>query len=134
MPGRWSPAPALAIAGSIVLAVLGLLFSRPDVVAMGLPLALWSALVLGRGTSGVGAEPSVTPGPGADGQLHTEISVESDAEMVELFVVLSERRSRRAIVPGSDAAVLARSRVLHSGPALPVQVSARGLSLDGAAL
>ena len=136
MPGRWSPALALAIAGSIVLAVLGLLFSRPDVVAMGLPLALWSALALGRGTSGVDARPSAAPRSSADGELRTEISVESDTEMVELLVVLSERRSRRAIVPGSGsgAAVVARSRVLHSGPALPVQVAARGLALDGAVL
>ncbi|WP_235559842.1 DUF58 domain-containing protein [Microbacterium sp. Leaf159] len=134
MHGRWSPALAVAIAGAIVLAVIGLLFSRPDVVAMGLPVALWSALALGRGTSGVAVDPSVASLPSADGELLTEISVESDAEMVELFVVQSERRSRRAMVPGSGATVLARSRVLHSGPSLPVQVSARGVALDGAVL
>ena len=134
MHGRWSPALAVAIAGAIVLAVIGLLFSRPDVVAMGLPVALWSALALGRGTSGVAVDPSAASLPSADGELLTEISVESDAEMVELFVVQSERRSRRALVSGSGATVLARSRVLHSGPSLPVQVSARGLALDGAVL
>ncbi|MGJ0388590.1 DUF58 domain-containing protein [Microbacterium sp. CGR1] len=134
--GRWSPALAVAIVGAIALAAIGLLFSRPDVVAMGLPIALWSAFALGRGTSGIGAEPSVSSRPSADGELLTAISVEGDAEMVELFVVHSERRIRRVIVPGlgAGAMVLARSRVLHSGPALPVQVSTRGLALDGAVL
>lgn len=134
MQGRWSPALAVAIAGAIVLAVIGLLFSRPDVVAMGLPVGLWSVLALARGTAGVGVVPSVSSRPSPDGELLTEISVASDAEMVELVVVQSERRTRRAIVRGAAATVLARSRVLHSGPALPVQVSARGLAFDGAVL
>lgn len=132
--GRWSPALTVAICGAVGLAIIGLLFSRADVIAMGIPVALWSALALARGASGLQPAVTVEATPSAEGELRTEISTESDADAVELLVVQSERRVRRVIVPGRRATVLARSRVLHSGPAVPVQVSARGLAFDGAAL
>lgn len=132
--GRWSPVLPIAIGGSALLATIGLLFSRPDIVAMALPLALWSALAIARGASLARPEVRLDALPSDDGELHTSFSVSSEADAVELFVVQSERRARRVIVPGSDVDVVARSRVLHSGPAVPVQVSARGVAFDGAVL
>ncbi|WP_312172681.1 DUF58 domain-containing protein [Microbacterium sp.] len=132
--GRWSPALAVAIGGAVLLAVLGLLFSRPDIVAMALPPALWSAFALSRRAGGIEARVIVEALPAGDGELRTSISIESDADAVEVLIVQSERRSRRVFVPGDGRPVVARSRVLHSGPGVPVQVSARALAFDGAVL
>jgi hypothetical protein len=47
---RWSRTPVIAIgvAGSAILAAVGLVFSRPDVIGVGLPLALTTAWMLLR--------------------------------------------------------------------------------------
>jgi len=131
---RWSPSLAVAVGGAVLLAVIGLLFSRPDIVAMGLPPALWSAFALARGTTGVGARPTVESLPTGDGELRTSITVASDADAVEVVIVQSERRTRRVFVPGRGSPIVARSRVLHSGPGVPVQAATRGLAFDGAVL
>jgi len=132
--GRRGPVLSVAIGGAALLAAVGLLAGRPDVVAMGLPLAIWSGLAIARGTSGAVAKIAIDPVPGRDGELLTSIAVDSDADAVEVVVVQSERRSRRVIVPGGGFTFTARSKVLHSGPTIPVQVAARGFSFEGAAL
>lgn len=132
--GRRGPVLSVAIGGAVILAVVGLLSARPDVAAMGLPLALWSGFAIARGTAGGEAKVTIDALPGQDGELLTAIAVESDAEAVEMVIVQSERRTGRVIVPGGGSSVTARSTVLHSGPAIPVQAAARGFSLEGAAL
>lgn len=49
-PVHWSRTPVIAIglAGSTILAAVGLVFSRPDVIGVGLPLAVATAWMLLR--------------------------------------------------------------------------------------
>lgn len=131
--GRWGPTVVIAIGAAVVVAAAGLFLSRPDIAAVGLPLAIWSALIVGRGTGRVDAVVTLTPLPGGEEEISTSIEVDGEAEAVQLVVVQSQRRSRRLIVPGSGE-VVARSRVLHSGPVLAIQAAARGFSGDGAVL
>ncbi len=132
--GRRGPVLSVAIGGAVILAVVGLLSARPDVVAMGLPLALWSGFAIARGTAAGVPKVTIDPLPGPEGELLSAVTVVADAEAVEMVIVQSERRTRRVIVPGDGSTVTARSKVLHSGPAIPVQAAARGFSLEGAAL
>lgn len=131
--GRWGPTVVIAIGAAVVVAAAGLFLSRPDIAAVGLPLATWSALIVGRGKGRADAVVTLTPLPGGEGEISTSIEVDGEAEAVQLVVVQSQRRSRRLIVPGSGE-VVARSRVLHSGPVLAIQAAARGFSGDGAVL
>jgi len=132
--GRWGPTLVVAIGAAVLLAAAGLFLSRPDIAAVGLPLAIWSALVAGRDLRGSDAVVTLSALPGEDGQIATAIRAEGEADAVQLVVRLSQRRSRRLIIPASGEAVIARSRVLHSGPVNAVQASARGFSGDGAVL
>ncbi|MBW8763132.1 MAG: DUF58 domain-containing protein [Microbacterium sp.] len=75
-----------------------------------------------------------SPMPGGEGEVRTAIEVDSAADAVELVLVQAQRRTRRLIVPASGGSIIARSRVLHSGPILAVQAAARGVSGDGALL
>lgn len=123
-----------AVAG--VLASLGLLFSRPDVAAMGLPVGVWTMAALRRGAEGqsVAVQLTAVNAESGDGQLYTEVSVTGDAEIAEVALVQSERRARRVIVPVAGSTIVSRSRALHSGPVTAVKASARGLSADAALL
>lgn len=132
--GRWGPTLVVAIGAAVVLAAAGLFLSRPDIAAVGLPLATWSALIAARGTDRAGAAVTLKPHPDDDDEISTAIEVDGEADAVQLVVVQSQRRSRRLILPVSGKAAVARSRVLHSGPVTAVQVTARGFSGDGAVL
>jgi len=132
--GRWGPTLVIAIGAAVVLGAAGLLASRPDIAAMGLPLAMWSALVLTRGSRRADVAVTFTTRPGGAGEIGTSIEVSGESDAVELTLVQAQRRTRRLIVPASGATIVARSRVLHSGPVLAVQAAARGFSADGAAL
>jgi hypothetical protein len=92
-----SPAVAAAAVGAVALAAIGLIVSRPDVVALAVPLALW-ALLAARPQPGAADEPvRVRALPDqTDGTLVDEIVVDVPSEMVELEVVQSARRTRRA--------------------------------------
>lgn len=133
---RWSPALFLGFALAGVLAGLGLLLSRPDVVAMGLPVALWSVSALRRGKANLSTSVTLTPvlAELGDGTLRTEVAVSGEAEIAELVIAQSERRVRRVIVPVNGKALVSVSRALHSGPVVAVKASARGFSDDAAAL
>ena len=133
---RWSPSLALGFALAGGLAGLGLIFSRPDVVSMGLPIALWVAAVLWRDTADQSTTVTLTTANTAHtaGMLDTEVSVGGEAEVAELVIVQSERRLHRVIVPVGGKAVVAHSRALHSGPIVAAKVSSRGFSHDAAAL
>jgi len=133
---RSAPAVVLGFAVAALFAALGLLFSRPDVVAMGLVPAVLSGLALTRRADSTDARLSLraVPGASADGSLHTEILVTGDAEAADVVVVQSERRRRHLLVPTGGRPVLAVSRALHSGPIAAVRASARGFAIDGAIL
>ncbi|WP_243225955.1 DUF58 domain-containing protein [Microbacterium sp. CIAB417] len=137
---RWHRTPALliAIGAAVGLAGTGLALSRPDIVALAAPLAVWALFVLDAerdrpARDGAAASPiRVRAGPDAeDGRLTDEIVVDEDAEIAELHVVQSARRRSRVFVPG-QAVLTARSRSRHSGPVDSVRVRARGLSGDAA--
>jgi uncharacterized protein (DUF58 family) len=129
-----SPAVAAAAVGAVALAAIGLIVSRPDVVALAVPLALW-ALLAARPQPGAADEPvRVRALPDqTDGTLVDEIVVDVPSEMVELEVVQSARRTRRAIVPGS-ARLTARTAALHSGPVESTRVTGRALDRDAASV
>lgn len=132
--GRAGPAFVIAIGAAVVLGAVGLFASRPDIAAMGLPLATWSALMIRQGRRRADVVMTFSPMPGGEGEVRTAIEVDSGADAVELVLVQAQRRTRRLIVPASGGSIIARSRVLHSGPILAVQAAARGVSGDGALL
>ncbi|HLT67881.1 MAG TPA: DUF58 domain-containing protein [Microbacterium sp.] len=127
-----SPALLAAAGGAIALAGVGLIVSRPDVVALALPLALW-ALIARRPARDESVEPvriRALPDE-AEGVLSDEILVDAPGEMAEIEIVQSARRIRRAIVPGS-ARLTAHTAVLHSGPVESSRVTGRALDRDAA--
>ena len=135
---RWLRTPALLIGmgAAVVLAGTGLALSRPDVIALAAPLAIWSLLVLNAERhrpaaaedGAIVVRTATDPRPGA---LDDVITVDTDAEVAELFIVQSGRRRRRVFVPGR-ATVRTRSRSRHSGPIDAVRVGGRSLGGDGA--
>lgn len=127
-----SPAFVGAIGGAIALAGVGLIFSRADVVALALPLALWSLVVVRPPRDLDDERVRVRPLPDEEvGVLSDEIVVACGAEMVELEIVQSSRRTRRVVVPGT-ARVTSRTAALHSGPVESTSVTGRSLDGDAA--
>lgn len=130
---RTAPTVALAVIGAVGALVLGVAFSRPDVMAAGLPLALWGVLALTRPSrSGVGLV--VESSPEGDGRrLRDDVVIDSDAEIVEVSLIQAERAQRRVFVAGRSR-LEASSRALHSGPVISVEVAVRGLDADAGLL
>jgi uncharacterized protein (DUF58 family) len=125
----------LGFVGAAVLAGLGLVGSRPDVVAMGLPLAILVTAALVRRRRDEEAVVVLTPMPAAEhGTVQTAIAVAGDAEAAELVIVQSGRRTRRVLVPVNGPDVISISRTLHSGPVTAVKASVRGFSADATVL
>ncbi|HWU28757.1 MAG TPA: hypothetical protein VN041_06630, partial [Microbacterium sp.] len=97
---RAGPPLFLAVFAAAGALIAGVVFSRPDVIAIGVPLALWAAIALtltGRG----GVDVRIERMPDAEeGVLADDIVVDSDAEMVELAVAQAGRTRRRLFVPG----------------------------------
>ncbi|WP_417511340.1 DUF58 domain-containing protein [Microbacterium sp.] len=134
--GRWGPGVVLGFLAAIALASAGLVFSRADIVAMGLPLAILSVVAVSRrqDVEGVEIELSSVPDAEDDGMLRTDVRVTGEAELAQLVVVQSERRTRRLIVPANGAVATSLSRSLHSGPVAAVRAAARGADAGGAVL
>ena len=131
-PGpRPSPTVGAGAVCVVVLAVAGLVFGRPDAVALAVPLAL---CVLGALLHRGGPAPRVTVsaefGPAAD-RPGARIAVGSSSEMVQLSLTQGHRHTTSLVVAG-DGQARATSRLLHSGPTRLVSVVARGLTRDGA--
>ncbi|HWV50840.1 MAG TPA: hypothetical protein VN035_15430, partial [Microbacterium sp.] len=130
---RWLRTPAVLIGtgAAVVLAGMGLALSRPDVIVLAVPLAIWSLLVVDAERRRPGAREDAAIGVRSDpdtvpGALDDLITVETDAEIAELFIVQSARRRRRVFVPGR-ATIRAHSRSRHSGPIDAVRVSGRSV-------
>lgn len=130
---RWGPSLGIAAGAAVVIAAIGLFLSRPDLVAVALPLALWCALASSAGTPSVETTVTLTPLPSDDAEVRTGIHAVSDADAVEIALVQAGRRARRLIVAGGAMAE-ARSTVLHSGPLTAVQAVVRGFDADAAVL
>ncbi|SJN19081.1 protein of unknown function DUF58 [Microbacterium esteraromaticum] len=124
----------VALMGAVGILTVGMLASRPDVIVVGLPLALWAVYAISAqppsGVIAIEIERGMEP---ADGWLAEEIVIRSDAEMVEAAVIQAERTRRRVFVSG-DTRLRARSRVLHSGPLISVELAVRPLEADSAVI
>lgn len=103
---------------------------------MGLPLAILSVWAVSRSpaSGSVGIELSRVIDAEDDGMLRTDVRVTGDAELAQLVVVQSERRTQRLVVPTDGTAVMSLSRSLHSGPIAAVRAAARGADAGGAIL
>ena len=122
----------LGFFGAIVLAAVGLVFSRADVAALGLPPLIASVAAVHRRPDAAPLQLRLTAVPGTDDEmLATEVRATGGAEIAEIALVQAERRTRRLLVPADGTAVVARSRALHSGPVTAVAAAARGVSADG---
>ncbi|WP_223627947.1 DUF58 domain-containing protein [Microbacterium sp. EST19A] len=132
---RRTPVIATGLAGAALLAAVGLAFSRPDVIAIGLPLALTTTwMLLGRprdadmivelrARSDVGAE---SPAVLAD------VDVRGVADWVQVAIDQDERRTGTADVRPGASVITARTLLQHSGPEELLAVIARGVAFDGA--
>ena len=132
---RRTPVIAIGIAGAAVLAAVGLALSRPDVIAIGLPLALATARMLWRrpGEGAVTIELRARRGGTDTGpEVHVEADVESNAEWIQVAVDQQQRRTGLADVRPGTAVLRSRSRLQHSGPSEALALTIRGACLDGA--
>ncbi len=132
-PWRWARTPAVlvAIGTAVVLSGVGLAVSRPDMVALAAPLALWAlgAVRAERRTEGAPPEIRIEGVPGDADLVVDEVSIDTGADAADLLVEQAERRFTRVIVPGRTA-FIARSRTRHSGPLDAVRVRGRALAAD----
>lgn len=137
-PLRWrrTPVTAVGLIGAVLLGAAGVAFSRPDLVAVGIPLALATAWALARRP--------------AAGILHLTVSAHRDVDAAQTGVVVGEmdaalpadwvqlaidqgglRTGLADTAPGGGV-LRTRSRLRHSGPSEIVAVTARGVDQDGA--
>ncbi|MFD5215165.1 DUF58 domain-containing protein [Microbacterium sp. NPDC058345] len=136
VPGTgWRVAPSVVFAslGAFALLVAGVALSRPDAIAVSMPLALWAVAAVGRRTpADVVAEVRAADG-WEQGWLLDDVRARSAADMVEVSLIQGERTRAKAFVPGTGR-IRTRSRVLHSGPLRTVEVAARAVDSDGGML
>lgn len=130
---RSSPSIYLAIVGALGALVVGLLSTRPELIAVGLPFALWAVHALTAPGGGAVRVDIARVEDAEAGRLSDDIVIRSDAEIVEAAVTQAERTRRRVFVAGT---IRMRSRVrpLHSGPLTSVEVAVRGLDADAGSL
>lgn len=132
--GLTNGAPVIAaIAGIVVLTVLGALGGRADVIACAVPVALWAVLALARRETD--AEPRLTVETSARDEstrASTVIRARCQAEATQVHVSFPSGRSREAVIPGGDTSITVITPLHHSGPAILWEGRARGLSIDGA--
>ena len=133
-PRRLAPAVAFAVLGAVAIAGAGLIAGRADLVAVGIPLALWAAIALLRPRRERPVEVTLQSAPPSqDGWLDDEIRVQAEAELVQLAVIQSDRRVRTVVLT-PDETVSTSTRSLHSGPVISVRVQARTADADAGLL
>ncbi|WP_315073610.1 DUF58 domain-containing protein [uncultured Microbacterium sp.] len=136
-PVHWSRTPVIAIglAGSMILAAVGLVFSRPDVIGIGLPLALATAWMLLRrpGDDVLSIELRARP-ERSDGSSEVIAAADAvlDGDWLQIAVDQEEQRSGVADVKVGSSVLTSRNRLQHSGPLELLGVTVRGVALDGA--
>ncbi|WP_162621856.1 DUF58 domain-containing protein [Microbacterium suaedae] len=127
--GRVASGVAAGAIVALLVATFGLLTSRADVAALGLPVALSAAFAVARGRTTV--EPRVLlgePTRNANDEVVTSVSAEAAGEAVHVVVSLA-RTAPRHVVLAPGERVDARSRPRHSGPWIPVEATARVVDL-----
>lgn len=134
---RWRRTPVIAIglAGSAIVAAVGLVFSRPDVIGIGLPLALATVWMLLRrpGDSVLSIELRARPGS-SDRSSDVVAAVDADLDTGWLQVAIDQEERRTGVadvVPGRSI-LASRNRLQHSGPVELLGVTPRAVALDGA--
>ncbi|GAA4488742.1 DUF58 domain-containing protein [Microbacterium panaciterrae] len=133
-PLRWQRTPVLAaaLAGSVLLGGAGLVLGRPDVIAIGLPLALAGAWALIRPPRSASAEISLRLDlDGGSESVAGRIDVATGAEWIQLAIDQGGERTGEVETISGEAA-RTRTRILHSGPGEVLAVTARALQHDGA--
>ena len=136
-PVRWHRTPVIAIGiiGAAALAAVGLAFSRPDVVGIGLPLALATAwMLLRRPDDAVMSIELLAHAGGSEAspEAVAEADIALDADWLQVAVDQEEWRTGIADVRPGSAVFTSRSRLQHSGPVELLGVTVRGATLDGA--
>lgn len=137
MPLRWRRGPvlAIAVAGAVLLAAGGLVLSRPDVIATGLPLALGTTwMLLRRPTDGMAliALRAASRKRGAMAAAQGSIDVDTGADWMQLAIDQDGRRSALAEVRRGSAVARSTAVLRHSGPIELLAVTARAVTMDGA--
>jgi uncharacterized protein (DUF58 family) len=126
---------AIGVAGSAILAAVGLVFSRPDVIGIGLPLALTTAWMLLRRPrdSVMSIELHAHPeGSESSSEVVAVADAILDGDWLQVAIDQEEQRSGLADVKPGRSVLTARSRLQHSGPVELLAVTVRGVALDGA--
>ncbi len=137
-PVRWqrTPVTALGLAGAVLLAAAGVAFSRPDLVAVALPLALATAWALARRPAAGILHQTIRAraGSGApqEGLVDGEVDAVIPGDWVQLAVDQGGLRSGLADAAPGTGMLRTRSRLRHTGPSELIGVTARGVAQDGA--
>lgn len=137
-PVRWqrTPVTVLGLAGAVLLAAAGVAFSRPDLVAVALPLALATAWALARRPAAGILRLTLSARSASDapreGSVVGEVDAALAADWVQLAVDQGGRRTGLADTAPGHARLRTRSRLRHTGPSELIAVTARGVDLDGA--
>ncbi|MFB8190903.1 DUF58 domain-containing protein [Microbacterium sp. NPDC055988] len=135
LPWRRTPVVAIGLSGAALLVAVGLAFSRPDVVGIGLPLALTTAWMLIRRPATAELRVEVRAQLGEDGERSeacAEVDVHVDADWVQLAVEQDSGPQRLADVVAGPSVLTARTRLQHSGPLDLLSMTARCVAQDGA--
>jgi len=137
-PVRWqrTPVTALGLVGAVLLAAAGIAFSRPDLVAIGLPLGMATAWALARrpaaGILRLTVSARASSDAPKDGVVAGEVDAVVAADWVQLAVDQGGLRTGLADAEPGHALLRTRSRLRHTGPAELIAVTARGVAQDGA--
>src|SRR5690606_23363405 len=126
---RLSPAAVLGAGVGVVVAGIGFVAARPDVVVIAFPLLLSAVLAMTARPSGDAVITLTSAVDQTPGRVRDDIHVDTGTEMVHLHVTQAERTTDGIIVPGRGT-VRADSRVQHSGPLEALRVTARTLDQD----
>ncbi|MCZ4302697.1 DUF58 domain-containing protein [Microbacterium oxydans] len=136
-PMRWRRTPVIAIglAGAAAIVAAGLVLSRPDVVGIGLPLALGTVWMLRGRPDDTAMAIKLRARSGRDGEspdIRAEADVIAEADWLQLAVDMEGRRAGLADVRPGQSILRSRTRIQHSGPMELLGVTVRGAALDGA--
>ena len=126
-----SPTVAVSAISAVVLAVGGLILSRPDAVVLAIPvvLCLLGSLVARRGS--LSTRLMLRTDPDSQPSRPTAVvEVTSGADLVQVQLVQGANHARQLTLPGHGS-LKAHTRLLHSGPTRLATAQARSLSQDG---
>lgn len=131
-PLRWQRTPVLAsaLAGAVLVAGAGLVLGRPDVIAIGLPLALAAVWALFRPPHAGTLQIALSLEAEAEADtVAGRVDIASAAEWIQLAIDQGGERTG-AVETDAGEAARTRTRILHSGPGSALAVTARALQHD----